>query len=177
MKILRNLFILAITALFLAPFVDVASGQDVNGQDAQKPRKERLPKPPADNSDITLPRFSLEIKAEKAIAKIGEKLEVEVIMTNTDSEDIFYASPQRDFSVEMRDEMGRRVAGTPAGAGFRDGSSFAARLHPGESIRRFARLDKEFKLDKVGNYFVQATRGVSETNERKSNSITITIIP
>jgi hypothetical protein len=38
-------------------------------------------------------------------------------------------------------------------------------------------LDKEFELDRVGNYFVQATRGVSETNERKSNTITIAIIP
>ena len=173
MKILRKLIILAITALFLARFVDAASGQDV-----QKSTKKRLPtKPPADNNDITLPLFSLEIKAEKTIAKIGEKLEVEVTMTNTDSQDIFYASPQRDFGVEVRDEMGRSVAGTPAGAGFWDGSSFAARLHPGESIRRHAQLDKEFGLDKVGNYFVQATRGVSETNERKSNTITITIIP
>lgn len=173
MKVLRKLFILAITALLLAQFVDLASGQD-----AQKPTKKRLStKAPADNSDITLPLFSLEIKAEKAIARIGEKLEVEVTMTNTDSQDIFYASPQRDFGVDVRDEMGRRVAGTPAGVGVGDGSSFAARLHPGESIRRYARLDKEFQLDKAGNYFVQAIRGVSETNERKSNTITIAIIP
>ena len=177
MTILRKLFVLAIAALFLAQFVGVAGGQDANGHDAQRPKKKRLPKPPADNSDITLPMFSLEIKAEKPIAKIGEKLEVEVIMINTDSEDIFYASPQRDFGVEVRDEMGRSVARTPAGVGFWDGSSFAARLHPGESIRRYARLDKEFELETVGNYFVQATRGISETNERKSNTITITIIP
>ena len=108
---------------------------------------------------------------------MGEKLEIEVTLTNIDSEDIFYTSPQRDFGVEVRDEMGRRIARRPAGAGFEDGSSFAANLHPGESIRRNVTLDKEFELDKVGNYFVQATRGVSETNQRKSNTITITIIP
>ncbi|MGA7754159.1 MAG: hypothetical protein WCB05_15090 [Candidatus Sulfotelmatobacter sp.] len=177
MRILRKLFVLAIAALFLAQFVGIAGGQDVNGRDAQKPRKNRLSKPTADISDITLPLFSLEIKTEKTIAKMGEKLEIEVTLTNIDSEDIFYTSPQRDFGVEVRDEMGRRIARRPAGAGFEDGSSFAASLHPGESIRRNVTLDKEFELDKVGNYFVQATRGVSETNERKSNTITITIIP
>lgn len=177
MKILGNLFILAITALFLAQFVDVASGQDVKGRDAQKPRKNRLPKPPADNSDISLPLFSLEIKAQKEIAKIEEKLGVEVTMTNTDSEDLFYASPQQDFGLEVLDEMGRVVARRPAGTDITEGSSFAARLHPGESICWYTRLDKKFELDKPGNYFAQATRGVSQTNERKSNAITITIIP
>lgn len=172
MTILRKLFFLAITALFLAEVVCVA-----NGQDAQKQQKKRLPKPPTDNSEITLPLFSLEIKAEKEIAKIGEGLGVEVTMTNTDSEDIFYASPQQDFALEVRDEMGREVARRPAGTGMRDGSSFAATLHPGESIRWYARLDKKFELDRPGNYLAQATRGVSETNERKSNAITITIIP
>jgi len=177
MRILRKLFVLAIAALFLAQFLGVAGGQDVNGQDAQRPRKKRLPKPPADNNDIRLPLFSLEIKTEKGIGKMGEKLQIEVTLTNIDSEDIFYTSPQRDFGVEVRDEMGRRIAPRPAGVGVEDGSLFAASLHPGESIRRNVRLDKEFELDKAGNYFVQATRGVSETNERKSNTITITIIP
>ena len=79
MKILRNLFILAIfilaiTALFLAQFVDVASGQDVNGQDAQKPRKNRLPKPPADNSDISLPLFSLDKGRSYPLRVCGREL-------------------------------------------------------------------------------------------------------
>jgi hypothetical protein len=177
MTIFRKLFVLSIAALFLAQFVGVASGQDVKGQDVQKPRKKRLPKPPADSTDIRLALFSLEIKTEKAIAQMGEKLEIEVTLTNIDSDDIFYTSPQRDFGVEVRDEMGKRIARRPAGVGFEDGSLFAARLHPGESIRRSVRLDKEFELDKVANYFVQATRGVSDTNERKSNTISITIIP
>jgi len=38
-------------------------------------------------------------------------------------------------------------------------------------------LDKEFQLDKPGNYFVRATQGISETNKRESNVITIAIIP
>ncbi len=172
MKMSRKRITLAIAALFLAQVVG-----NVSGQDAQKPQKKRLPKPPADNSDIVLPLFALEIKTQKAVAKIGEKLEVEVILTNTDSADIFYTSPQRDFELELRDEMGRKVARTPTGADLRDGSSFAAKLHPGESIRRLARLDREFELGKPGNYFAQATRGISETNERKSNIITVTIIP
>jgi len=172
MKILRKLVILAITALLLAQLVYVARGQD-----EQKRTKKRLPtKPPADNSDITLPLFSLEIKAEKAIARIGEKLEVEVTMTNTDSQDIFYASPQQDFALNVEAETGRKVVRI-AGTGLMDGSAFAARLHPGESVRRYVRLDKEFQLDKPGNYFVRATQGISETNKRESNVITIAIIP
>ena len=39
MRILRKLFVLAIAALFLAQFVGIAGGQDVNGRDAQKPRR------------------------------------------------------------------------------------------------------------------------------------------
>src|SRR5579871_6421526 len=171
MKMLRKLSILAITTVFLAR-VGVA-----NGQDPQKQPKKRLPKPPADNSNIILPLFSLEIKSETAIAKIGEKLEIEVTMTNTDSQDIFYTRPQRDFGLEVRDETGRKIARVPTAANLRDGSSFAARLHPGESICWHARLDKEFDLDQPGNYFVQATRGISETKERKSNTITITMVP
>jgi len=170
MKILCKFLKVAITAVFLVQVAAVATGQD-----AQRQLKRRLSKPPADNSDIVLPLFSLEMKAETSTANIGEKLEVEVTLTNTDSQDIFYSSPQRDFELEVRDEMGKKVSRRVGDV--MDGSRFAARLHPGQSIRRYARLDKEFELDKPGNYLVQATRGVSETNERKSNTITITIIP
>jgi hypothetical protein len=178
MKILPTPIIVAITALFLAQGVDVASGQDAGGQDAQIQQKRRLPKPPPDNSDVILPSFSLEIKAEKTTAKIGEKLKVGVTITNTDSQDIFYDGygHQPEFGLEVRDEMGMEVARKP-GAGWAGGSSFAAALHPGESLHRSARLDKEFELDKPGNYFVRATRGVSKTNLVRSNTITITIIP
>jgi hypothetical protein len=177
MKTLPRLFIVAITALFLAQVVGVASGQDASGQDGQKQQRRRLPNPPPDNSDVILPSFSLEIKAEKTTAKIGDRLKVEVTITNTDSEDIFYDGfgHQQEFGLEVRDETGTEVA-RRLGAGWSGGSSFAAALHPGESIHRSARLDKEFELDKPGNYFVQATRGVSKTNLVRSNTITITII-
>jgi len=168
MKILCKFFIVAIAALFLAQVVGVARCQD-----AQKQKKRRLPNPPADN--IVLPLFSLKMNAEKSTANIGEKLEVEVTMTNTDPGDIFYISPQRDFRLEVRDEMGKKVSRRVGDV--MDGSRFAATLHHGESVSWYARLDKEFELDKPGNYLVQATRGASETNERKSNTITITIIP
>jgi hypothetical protein len=173
MKILRTLFSAAITALFLAQVVGVASGRDAQKQE----KKRRLPNPPPDNSDIVLPSFSLEIKAENTTATIGERLKVEVTITNTDSEDIFYDGygHQRDFELEVRDEMDREVPRIPA-ASWRGGSSFAAALHPGESIHWFARLDKEFELGKPGNYFVQATRGVSKTNLVRSNTVVITII-
>jgi hypothetical protein len=177
MKILPKLFIVAITALSLARVVDVASGQDAGGQETQKQQKKRQPNPPPDNSDIILPSFSLEIKAEKTTVEVGESLTVEVTITNTDSVDIFYdgSGSLRDFGLEVRDEMGREVARKP-GAVWAGRSVFAAALHPAESIHRSARLDKEFVLDKPGNYFVQATRGVSKTNQVRSNTITITII-
>lgn len=174
-------FLLAITTLFLAQLVTVAAGQDTQGQQStQGPeRKKRTPRPPAGNSDIKLPSFSLEIKADRTIAAVGEKLKIEVVITNTDSVDIFYNGSvvQRDFGLEVRDETGKDVPRTPAGlaADWVNGSVFAAALHPGESVHRFARLDKEFKLDKPGNYFVQAARGVSMTNRVTSNIITIAI--
>jgi hypothetical protein len=172
MRILPKLLFVAVMALFLEHVVTVTSGQD-----AQRQRKRQEPNPPPDNGDIVLPSFSMEIKAEKTTAKIGERLKVVVTITNTDSEDIVYDGygHQRAFGLEVRDEMGREVARTP-GAVVADGSVFAATLHPGESIHRSARLDKEFVLDKPGNYFVQATRGVSKTNLVRSNTITITII-
>jgi hypothetical protein len=175
MKTLPKVFIVAVTALFLAQFADVASGQDANAQGTQTPPRKRQPHRSSDDNDIPLPLFSLELKAEKATAKIGDKLKVEITITDTDSEDIFYASPQRDFGLEVRDEMGKDVARIP-GAVSLDGSSFAPALHPGDSIHRFARLDKEFELNKPGNYFVQATRGSSKTNLRRSNTIMVTII-
>jgi hypothetical protein len=178
MMIPRKLFIVA-AVLFLAQLVAVANGQDASGQDAQKPEKRRSPHlPPPDNSDIALPSCSLEIKAEKTAAKIAERVKVEVTITNTDSQDIFYdgAGLERVFGLEVRDETGREVARTP-GVGIVNGSAFPVAIHPGESLHRSARLDKEFVLDKPGNYFVQATRGVSKTNLQRSNIITITIMP
>jgi hypothetical protein len=177
-KTLSTLIIFALTTLFLAQVVAVASAQDANGQEAQTQPRKRLPNPPPDNTDVILPSFSLEIKAEKTTAKIGERLKVEVTITNTDSEDIFYDGygHQPEFGLEVRDETDRQVARVP-GASVEGGSATAVAIHPGESIHRSARLDKEFELDKPGNYFVRATRGVSKTNLRRSNTITITIIP
>jgi hypothetical protein len=172
MKILSRLFILAVTSLFLAQLVTVASGQD-----AQVQQKKRQPKPPPDNNDIILPSSSLELKAEKTAAKIGERLKVDVTITNTDSADIFYDGTgfERAFGLEVRDEMGRELARRPSGGGV--GNAYPVAIHPGDSIHQFARLDKEFVLDKPGNYVVQATRGFSKTNQMRSNTITITIIP
>ena len=176
----KPLFLLAMAALLLAQFVAVAAGQDTQEQQStQRPERKKNPRPPDDNSDIKLPSFSLEIKADKTIAAVGEKLKIEVTLTNTSDQDIFYDGygNQRPFGLDVRDEMGGKVAETEEGA-IADGvggSVFAAPIHPGESIHRFARLDKEFKLDKPGNYFVQAARGVSITNRVTSNTITIAI--
>ena len=141
MTILRKLFVLAIAALFLAQFVGVAGGQDANGHDAQRPKKKRLPKPPADNSDITLPMFSLEIKAEKPIAKIGEKLEVEVTMMDADSA-IFYAKPFSRIFVErsaMRWEGVRpNTSSTALGAAVHSQPELRA---ASSRSRRYARFD------------------------------------
>lgn len=148
--------------------------------DAPIPKKKRGSNRPMDYSKIILPSFSLETKAEKTSAQIGEKLKVEVIITNTsDKEDMLYDGFNHvpEFELEVHDEAGRELALVPGSVDVVGGSSYSAKLHPGESLHRFARLDKEFKLDKPGNYFVQATRGVSKTNLRRSNTITITIIP
>jgi hypothetical protein len=123
--------------------------------DAPKPQKRRLPNPPPDNSDVKLPSFSLEIKAEEATVAVGEKLKVEVIITNTsDEEDMLCDGSGHipEFRLEVHDETEKDDAPIPGSVVVTQGSSFAARLHPGESIRRFARLDKEFKLDKPGDH-------------------------
>jgi hypothetical protein len=113
-------------------------------------------------------------------AKIGEKLQVEVTLTNTSEQDIFYDGygHLRPFELEVRDEQGKDVGRTPDGmaANGVGGSAVLVPIHPGQSIHRSARLDEDFKLDKPGNYFVQATRGSSKTNLRRSNTITIAII-
>ena len=187
----KSVLLLAILALFSAPAVVVAGGQDAQIQNVQTPddplspdaprlRKKRGSNRPMDYSKITLPSFSLETKAEKTTTEIGEKLKVEVIITNTsDKEDMLYDGFNHapEFQLEVHDEAGRELALIPGSVHEVDGSSYGALLHPGEALHRFARLDKEFKLDKPGNYFVQATRGVSKTNLRRSNTITITIIP
>lgn len=183
MKNLPNLFIVAIAALLL---VAVATGQvaqthDPLAPDAPTPPRKRAPNPPADRSKVTLPSFSLEVKADKTTAEIGGKLKVWVTLTNTSEQDIFYDGfgHNRPFGLEVRDETGELVARTPEGltAQWAGGSEFPVPIRSGESIRRFARLDKEFKLDRPGNYFVQAVRGISNTNFRRSNTITITIMP
>jgi hypothetical protein len=175
MKILSKLlFVLAITTLLLAQVATVAGGQE-----AQNPQRRREPNPPPDNSDMIMPSFSLAITVDMTSVAVGEKLKVEVTITNTSDADIFYESGGlRPFGLEVRDETGREVARTEEGLrAIGQGSAFAASIHPGDSIRRSARLDKEFELDKPGNYFVQASRGISRKNRITSNTIMITIIP
>jgi hypothetical protein len=84
-----------------------------------------------------------------------------VTLTNTSKQDIFYEGYSCPFGLEVRDETGELIAPTPEGLTAQWGPSSGAprTLHPGESIHRFARLDKEFKLDKRGNYFVHSERG------------------
>jgi len=176
----KSVLLLAILALLPMQAVVVANAQTLDplSPDAPMPQKKRLPNPPPDNSDIILPSFSLKIKAEKTIAEIGQALKVEVTITNTsDKDDMLYdpSGHTQEFALVVRDEAARELALIPGSVFVPQGSPSPARLHPGESIHRFARLDKEFKLDKPGNYFVQATRGVSKTNLRRSNTITITI--
>jgi hypothetical protein len=179
MKIPSRLFVVPIAALFLAQIVAFASGQNANPLDTPPIQKKRQPKPQPDNSSVKLPSFSLDIKAEKTTAKVGERFKVEVNITNTDSQDIFYDGygHQAEFELEVRDEMGREVTRVPRGGRWTSGSSAPIPLHPGESLHLSTRLDKEFELDKPGKYSVQATRGVSKTNLVSSNTITITIIP
>lgn len=169
----KLLCVLVITALFVIEITAVASGQD-----AQAPQKRRLPLPPADNSDIILPSFSLNLEAGKTTAAVGEKLDVDVTITNTSSGNIFYSEGRRPFGLEVRDESGREVPMTSEGVKAQGvgGSASAVAIHPGQSIHRSVQLDREFELDKPGNYFVQAERGVSRTNRRTSNPITITIV-
>jgi hypothetical protein len=145
------------------------------------PPKKRQPRLPANQADFPLVKFSIELSALSTAAGVGEEMEVEVRITNTDDYDILYSDP-REFFLEVRDRLGNEVAHTPYGLTTTYGlttsiSVFAAPIRPGTSLERSALLNKEFKLDKPGDYTVQAVRQNSLSTFIKSNVVAITITP
>jgi len=111
---------------------------------------------------------------------VGEELEIKVKITNTDDHDIAYTDP-REFFLEVRDSSGNEVAHTPYGL-YANGlsariSEFAGPIHPGDSLERSALLNKEFELEKPGDYTAQAVRQNSPSTLLKSNVVMITITP
>jgi hypothetical protein len=124
--------------------------------------------------------FSIELGAPSTAAGVGENLETEITIKNTGDKDICHiGGGMRDFILEVRDSSGNRVAETPYGqaANGANGSTFCALVHPGDSIQGSAFLNKEFQLDKPGNYTAQAIRRNSSTTFIKSNIVAITITP
>jgi hypothetical protein len=120
--------------------------------------------------------FSIELDAPSTAAGVRENPKVEVTIENTGDMDICHVSgADRDFYLVVRDSSENEVARTPCHLG--NGSSFCALLHPGNSIQGSALLNKEFQLDKPGDYTVQAIRQSSTTSFIKSNIVAITITP
>ncbi len=144
-------------------------------------RKKLQPRLPPNQADFPPAKFSIELSALSTAAGVGEDLEVEFTITNTDDHDILYSHP-REISLEVRDSLGNEVAPTPYGLTATYGlataiSVFGGPIHPGASLGRSVLLNEEFKLNKPGDYTVQAVRQNSLSTFLKSNLVLITITP
>ena len=82
----RFLWILSVTVLSIT----LATAQST----LPKKRQQRLS---ANQADFPLVRFSIELSALSTAAGVGEELEVEVKITNTDDHDILYSDPREFF--------------------------------------------------------------------------------
>jgi hypothetical protein len=130
--------------------------------------------------------FSLTISTPQNTVRVGSDVKLEITMTNTSDQDIFYGADLggkvQPFAVDVRDTSGNLVPKRPRkDKEPRGGSFLLIPIHPAKSIKREWILNKDFDISKPGRYTVQAKREAGATNSGvlhvKSNRITITVVP
>lgn len=144
----------------------------------------------AQTPHIATQALSLKITTQQDTFKAGSPIILTVIETNISDHDILYSTVghRRPFKLHIRDSKGAPVRETQEGmkADGTDpnrkpfvGSVFPPfALHPGKTIQHNIVLSKEYDLDKLGTYTIQAIEhDPSSHTTVKSNKLTITITP
>jgi|ERR1700682_380463 len=134
--------------------------------------------------------FSLTIETKNSVARVGEPLHLQVILTNSSHKQLRLAEAPGDpapaeyqYAIEIRDSNGQLATLTAYGRKFTGsipprGSRVTRIIESGESVTDEAVLTKLYDLSRPGKYVVQVTRSVPPYLGKgvvRSNRVTIAI--
>ena len=136
---------------------------------------------------VVNPPFSLSISTPHEIVKVGEPIQVDIMLRNTSPNKLhffFRRGPVPDldaglWGIEVRDMQGSGVPRlpkrpAPALRGIEHDSGFS--LEPGKTLRGRLNVNTFYDLGKSGTYTIQLERTDRDTKiSGKSNTITVTV--